>query len=649
MSRKKQFKAESKRLLDLMINSIYTHKEIFLRELVSNASDAIDKLYYRALTENLQNVNRDELKIEISLDKENRAITIRDNGIGMTKEEMEENLGTIAKSGSLAFKEKLAEEEGKQEEDVDIIGQFGVGFYSAFMVANRVDVTSKKYGEEIAYRWSSNASDGYTIDEIEKTDYGTEIVLYLKDNTEEEDYDTYLSQYEIEGLIKKYSDYIRYPIQMEVEVQKRIEEEPKEDEENAEEQEPKYETVQETKTLNSMVPLWKRPKKEITKEEYDEFYKDKFDDFNEPQKVIHTSVEGNVSFDALLFIPGKAPFNYYSQDYQKGLQLYSRGVFIMDKAEELIPEYFRFMKGLVDSQDLSLNISREMLQHDRQLKVIASRIEKKIKSELTLMLNNDREAYEKFWANFGLQIKFGVYNNYGMDKEKLQDLLLFYSSKEQKLITLDEYINHMEEGQEHIYFMSGDSVEKIDKLPQVALVKEKGYEILYLTDNVDEFVMQTLGTYKEKKFKNISQGDLDLASEEEKKELEAKTEENKDLLVGIKEALGDQVKEVKISSRLVNDPVCLSTDEGLSFEMEKVLSAMPDGNPYGMKAARILEINPNHDIFKALQKVYEEDKESVKDYADLLFEQALLIEGFPIEDPMEFSRKICSFMVKATK
>lgn len=649
MSRKKQFKAESKRLLDLMINSIYTHKEIFLRELVSNASDAIDKLYYRALTENLQDVNRDELKIELSFDRDNRTITIRDNGIGMNKEEMEENLGTIAKSGSLAFKEKLASEEGKQEEDVDIIGQFGVGFYSAFMVASRVDVTSKKYGEEVAYRWSSNASDGYTIDEIEKENHGTEIILYLKDNTEEENYDTYLSQYEIEGLIKKYSDYIRYPIQMEVEVQKRIEEEKEEDENKEEEKEPKYETVQETKTLNSMIPLWKRAKKDITKEEYEEFYKDKFDDFNAPQKVIHTSVEGNVSFDALLFVPGKAPFNYYSQDYQKGLQLYSRGVFIMDKAEELIPEYFRFVKGLVDSQDLSLNISREMLQHDRQLKVIASRIEKKIKSELTLMLNNDREEYEKFWANFGLQIKFGVYNNYGMDKEKLQDLLLFYSSKEQKLITLDEYINHMEEGQENIFFMSGDSVEKIDKLPQVALVKEKGYEILYLTDNVDEFVMQTLGTYKEKKFKNISQGDLDLASEEEKKELEAKAEENKDLLEGIKEALGDQVKEVKISSRLVDDPVCLSTDEGLSFEMEKVLSAMPDGNPYGMKAARILEINPNHDIFKALQKVYEEDKESVKDYADLLFEQALLIEGFPIDDPMEFSRKICNFMVKATK
>lgn len=645
MSRKKQFKAESKRLLDLMINSIYTHKEIFLRELVSNASDAIDKMYYRALTENLQDVNREDLKIEICLDKDNRAIIIRDNGIGMNKEELEENLGTIAKSGSLAFKEKMAEEEGKKEEDVDIIGQFGVGFYSAFMVANHVDVTSKKYGESVAYRWSSDASDGYTIDEIEKSDRGTEIILYLKDNTDDENYDTYLSQYEIEGLIKKYSDYIRYPIQMEVEVQKRIEKEETEENKDAE---PEYETVNEIKTLNSMIPLWKRNKKDITKEEYDEFYKNKFDDFNAPQKVIHTSVEGNVSFDALLFIPSKAPYNYYSQDYQKGLQLYSRGVFIMDKAEELIPEYFRFVKGLVDSQDLSLNISREMLQHDRQLKVIASRIEKKIKSELVLMMNNDREEYEKFWANFGLQIKFGVYNNYGMNKEMLQDLLMFYSSSEKKLVTLDEYINRMPEGQENIYFMSGESVDKIDKLPQCALVKEKGYEILYLTDNVDEFVMQTLMTYKEKKFKNISQGDLDLASEDEKKELEAKAEENKDLLEGLKEALGEKVKEVKISSRLVNDPVCLSTDEGLSFEMEKVLSEMPDGNPYGMKAARILEINPNHEIFKALQKVYNEDKEAVKDYADILFQQALLIEGFPIEDPMEFSRKICDFMVKAS-
>ncbi len=646
MSRKKQFKAESKRLLDLMIHSIYTHKEIFLRELISNASDAIDKLYYRALSENLQDVNKDDLVIEVELDKDNRSITIRDNGIGMNKDEMEENLGTIAKSGSLAFKEKLAQEEGKSEDDVDIIGQFGVGFYSAFMVANRVEVTSKKYGETAAYRWSSNASDGYTIDETDKDQHGTEIVLYLKENSDEEEYDQFLSQYEIEGLIKKYSDYIRYPIRMEVEEQRKIETESEGEE--SQDAQPQYETVKEIKTMNSMVPLWKRPKKDITKEEYDEFYKDKFDDYQAPQKVIHTSVEGTVSFDALLFIPSKAPYNYYSQDYERGLQLYSRGVFIMDKAEELIPEYFRFVKGLVDSQDLSLNISREMLQHDRQLKVIASRIEKKIKSELVLMLKNDREEYEKFWNQFGLQIKFGVYNNYGMDKDKLMDLLMFYSSREQKLVTLDEYVNRMEEGSDSIYFMSGDSIDKIDKLPQCALVKEKGYEILYLVDNVDEFVMQTLGTYKEKKFKNISQGDLDLASDEEKQELAEKTEANKELLEALKEALGDQVKEVKISARLMDDPVCLSTEEGLSFEMEKVLSAMPEGNPYGMKAPRILEINPSHDIFKALQKVYEKNPDDVKDYAELLLQQALLIEGFPIDDPMEFSRKVCEFMVKAS-
>ncbi len=649
MSRKKQFKAESKRLLDLMINSIYTHKEIFLRELISNASDAIDKLYYRALSENLQDVNREDLKIEIALDKDNRTITISDNGIGMSKEELEENLGTIAKSGSLAFKEKLAQTEGSSEDDVDIIGQFGVGFYSAFMIANRVDVTSRQYGTKIAHRWSSNASDGYTIDEVTKDTHGTQIVLYLKENSEDEDYDTYLSQYEIEGLIKKYSDYIRYPIQMEVEVSKPIETSKETPDHEEEVKDVEYENVQEIKTLNSMIPLWKRPKKEITKEEYEQFYRDKFDDFNAPQKVIHTSVEGNVSFDALLFIPSKAPYNYYSQDYEKGLQLYSRGVFIMDKASDLIPEYFRFVKGLVDSQDLSLNISREMLQHDRQLKVIASRIEKKIKSELVLMLNNEREEYEKFWQNFGLQIKFGVYNNYGMDKEKLQDLLLFYSSREQKLVTLDEYVNRMEEGQECIYFMSGDSVEKIDKLPQCALVKEKGYEILYLVDNVDEFVMQTLNTYKEKKFKNISQGDLDLTSEEEKQALQEQQENHKELLESLKEALGDQVKEVKLSARLVDDPICLSTEEGLSFEMEKVLAAMPEGNPYGMKAPRILEINPKHAIFEALCKIHEQDSEAVKDYADLLFQQALLIEGFVIDDPMAFSRKICDFMVKAAK
>ncbi|MEF2784025.1 MAG: molecular chaperone HtpG [Clostridium sp.] len=642
---KKQFKAESKRLLDLMINSIYTHKEIFLRELISNASDAIDKLYYQALTDNLSDVDTSGFKIYLEADKENRTLTIRDNGLGMNKAELEENLGTIAKSGSLAFKQKI--EEAQKDQDVDIIGQFGVGFYSAFMVASRVDVTTKKYGEDTAYLWSSDGQDGYTIDECEKDSNGTEIVLYLKDNTDDENYDEYLQQYELERLVKKYSDYIRYPIEMWVESSKRVDSD--EETEDGKPAEPKYETVKELKTLNSMVPLWKRNKSEITKEEYDEFYKNKFNDFTSPQRVIHTSVEGAVSFTTLMFIPGKAPFNYYSQDYKKGLQLYSRGVFIMDNAEELIPEHFRFVKGLVDSQDLSLNISREMLQHDRQLKVIANRIEKKIKSELLLMLRNEREEYEKFWNNFGLQIKFGIYNDFGANKEMLQDLLLFYSSKEQKLVTLDEYVSRMEEGQEHIYFMSGDKIELIDNLPQVKKVKDKGYEILYLTDNVDEFALQVLMNYKEKTFKNISQGDLDLDSEDEKKELEKKTEENKDLLGGLKEALGDKVKEVKISSRLVDDPVCLSSDEGMSFEMEKVLSAMPEGNPYGMKATRILEINPNHEIFTALQKVYEQDKDAVKDYAELLYDQALLIEGFPIENPTEFSKKICEFMVRASK
>ena len=639
MARKKQFKAESKRLLDLMINSIYTHKEIFLRELISNASDAIDKLYYLSLTENRQDVDRDAFEIHLDVDREARTLTIRDNGLGMNKEELEENLGTIAKSGSLAFKQKL--EEGEQS-DVDIIGQFGVGFYSAFMVAQKVVVTSRKYGEEEAYRWESNASDGYTIEPCEKEGWGSKITLYLKDNTEEENYDEFLAQYEIERLIRKYSDYIRYPIRMEVEEQKRVEEEHAD--ENAE---PKYETIIETKTLNSMVPLWKRNKNDITAEEYNSFYKDKFMDFTDPQKVIHFSVEGNVSFTALLFIPGKAPMNYYSQDYKKGLQLYSRGVFIMDKAEDLIPEHFRFVKGLVDSQDLSLNISREMLQHDRQLKVIASRIEKKIKSELLLMLRNEREEYEKFWNNFGLQIKFGVYNDYGMHKDLLQDLLLFYSSHEKKLVTLDEYVARMPEDQKYIYFVSGADVDKIDRMPMVQSVKAKEYEILYLTAKVDEFALQALGNHKEKQFKNISQGDL--ASEEEKKEVEQTAEANKDLLEDIKEALKDKVQDVKISTRLVDDPVCMSSDEGMSFEMEKVLSAMPEGNPYGMKATRILEINPKHPIFAALQKIYASDKEAVKEYADVLYTQAMLIEGFPVEDPMEFSRKVCDIMVKAAR
>ena len=638
MARKKAFKAESKRLMDLMINSIYTHKEIFLRELISNASDAIDKLYYKSLSETLDGVSRENFNIQIVLDKENRTITIHDNGIGMSKEELEENLGTIAKSGSLGFKQEVDED----NDAIDIIGQFGVGFYSAFMVAKKVEVRSKQYGSDTAYLWVSEDVDGYAIEETTKADFGSEITLFLRDDSDDEQYSEYLQTYTIERLIKKYSDYIRYPILMDVEEERRIH-----DENEAEDAEPKYEKVIETKTLNSMVPIWKRNKKDISEEEYADFYESKFMDYTKPLKTIHTSVEGTVSFDALLFVPAKAPTNYYSNEYEKGLQLYSRGVFIMDKASDLIPEHFRFVRGLVDSQDLSLNISREMLQHDKQLRVIASRIEKKIKAELLLMLKNEREKYEQFWKQFGLQIKYGIYNNFGMHKELLQDLLLFYSSKEKKLVTLDEYINRMEEGQEHIYFVSGESVEKIDKLPQTELVKDKGYEILYLSDDIDEFALQILNAYKEKTFKNIAQGDLDLQSEDEKKEVEEKTEKNKDLLTAIKDSLADEVSEVKISSRLKSHPVCLSASEGMSLEMEKVLSQMPEGNSMGMKASRVLEINPNHPIFEALKKMYKNNPDSVKEYASLLYDQALLMEGFEIKDPIAFSNKICELMVKA--
>ncbi|MDF9824199.1 molecular chaperone HtpG [Breznakia sp. PF5-3] len=630
MARKKAFKAESKRLMDLMINSIYTHKEIFLRELISNASDAIDKLYYKSLSEKLSDVNRDEFRIDIALDKNERTITISDNGIGMSKAELEENLGTIAKSGSFDFKEN-----NETDEDVDIIGQFGVGFYSSFMVADKVEVISKQYGSDEAYRWYSETSDGYEINKIDKDTNGTIITLYLKENTDDENYDEYLESPTIQRLIRKYSDYIRYPIYMDVEESRK-----KEDSDE-------YETIVENKVLNSMVPLWKRNKSEISEDEYNNFYMDKFQDYNPPLKVIHTNVEGTVSFNALLFIPSKAPMNYYSNDYEKGLQLYSSGVFILDKASELIPEHFRFVRGLVDSQDLSLNISREMLQHDRQLRVIASRIEKKIKSELLKMLRTEREKYEEFWNTFGMQIKYGVYNEFGAHKELLQDLLMFYSSKENKLVTLDEYVNRMPEDQKEIYFISGDSIDKIDKLPQVELLKNKEYEVLYLTDDVDEFALQVLGTYKEKQFKNISQGDLDLASDEEKEKVEQTAKDNEDLLKVIKEALKDEVDDVKISTRLVSHPVVLSAADGMSFEMEKVLSQMPNANPTGMKASRILEINPNHELFKALQNVYANNKEELTDYAQILYDQALLMEGFQIKDPIEYANKIAKLMVKA--
>ena len=633
MSDKKQFKSESKRLLDLMINSIYTHKEIFLRELISNASDASDKMYYKALKDNIQGFSREDMDIRIDTDKEKRTITIEDHGIGMNEAELDEHLGTIANSGSNEFKQAI--EDGKS--DVDIIGQFGVGFYSAFMVADKVEVFSKKYGDDQAYVWVSDTSDGYEILPSSLDHYGTKIVLHLKPNTDDENYDQYLDQYEIERLVKKYSDYIHYPIKMDMTVSKK-----KEDSDE-------YEDVTENKTLNSMVPLWKRNKKDITEEEYNDFYKSKFNDFENPQRVMHNRVEGAVTYDSLLFIPSKVPMNYFSSDYERGLQLYSRGVFIMDKAKDLVPEHYRFVRGLVDSQDLNLNISREMLQNDRSMKLIADRIEKRITKELTDMLKNDREGYKKFWKNFGIQLKFGIYNSYGMLKDKLQDLLMFYSAKEKDYITLAEYVDKMPADQKEIYFASGETVEKIDLLPQVETVKDKGYDILYLTRDVDEFCLQMMRDYKEKPFKNVSQGDLNIESEEEKKELEQESTDNKSLLETIKEALGDKVVDVKLTSRLKSHPVCLSSSEGVSFEMEKVLNAMPNAQAQQVKAGRILEINPKHELFNALKSVYEKNPDQVKDYASILFDEALLIEGFPVEDPVEFSNKITSLMISASK
>ena len=627
----KQFKTESKRILDLMINSIYTHKEIFLREFISNASDAIDKYYFT----NQGHVNSDELEIRIDLDEENRKITISDTGIGMDETDLDENLGTIAQSGSLAFKEEMAKED-KKEEDIDIIGQFGVGFYSAFMVSKEITVISKKEGCP-AYKWTSDGVSGYEISEGERENHGTTIILTLKEDSDEEDYSQYLKTYKIKDLVKKYSDYIRYPIHMNVETTKV--KEGSEDKDN-----PEYETVIEEQTLNSMVPLWKRAKSQITQEEYNQFYKDHFYDYSDPFRTIHFNVEGNVSFNALLYIPSRVPQGFYNADYKRGLQLYCRGVFIMDHAEDLLPDYLRFVKGLVDSQDLSLNISRELLQHDHQLKIIASRIEKKVLSELTNLLTKEREEYEKFWNNFGINLKFGCYNNYGRDKDKLQDLLLFNSSKENKLVTLNEYVQRMKEDQKDIYYVSGSDVNLIDKLPVVQTLKSKGFEVLYLTDNVDEFVMQSLMTYREKGFKNAAQGDLDIDSQEEKDELNKTKEENKELLDFMKDSL-EEVSEVRLSSKLIDDPVCLTAGEGISFEMERVFNNMPD-NPMPMKADRILEINPKHPIFERLKDLYTDDKDKVKEVAEVLYDQACLIEGFPIKDPIAYSRKICELLVK---
>ena len=618
----------------MMINSIYTHKEIFLRELISNASDAIDKLYFKSLTDDKVGMNKSDFAINIIADKDAGTLTITDNGIGMTAEELENNLGIIANSGSFKFKN-----ENEKNDDVDIIGQFGVGFYSAFMVAKEVRVRSRAYGSDKAYVWTSTGVDGYTIEEDDKDTVGTEIRLTLKDDTENEKYSEYLSDFRIKELVKKYSDYIRFPIKMDVEKSRR-KADAKEDDYSDE----AYEKYVENETLNSMVPLWRKNKNELKPEDYNSFYKEKYYDYTDPLKYIHSKVEGTTTYDSLLFIPAQAPYNFYSKDYEKGLQLYSSGVLIMDKCADLLPDYFSFVKGLVDSADLSLNISREMLQHDHQLKLIAKSIEKTIKSELKKMLNNDRENYEKFWKSFGVQLKFGVYDNYGRDKDAVEDLLLFTSSAEKKLVTLDEYVARMKEDQKYIYYAAGDSVAKIEALPQTELLRDKGYEILYLTDNVDEFAVKVLMRHGEKEFRNVSEGDLGIDSEEQKEETKKLSEDNKDMLALITEALGGKIKECRISDKLKSHPVCISSFGQISLEMEKILNQNPQNQK--VTSEKVLEINPNHKIFAAMQKLYETDKDKFKDYASILYDQALLIEGMQIDDPVEFSNKICSLMAE---
>lgn len=625
---KKEFKSESKRLLDLMINSIYTHKEIFLRELISNASDAIDKLCFIALTDDKLNMSRDDFKIFIKPDKENRTLTITDNGIGMDKDDLENNLGTIASSGSYKFKQEMSE----KQDDIDIIGQFGVGFYSAFMVAKKITVVTKKYGCDTAYKWESDGADGYEITETERDEIGTTIVLEIKDNTEEENYDEFLEQYRIQGLIKKYSDYIRYPIMMDM-THSRVKEETKDSEK------PEYEDYTETETLNSMLPIWQRAKKDVKQEEYDNFYREKFMAMDKPLRTIVTSVEGVVTYKALLFIPSQAPYDYYTKEYKKGLQLYSSGVLIMENCEELLPEHFRFVKGIVDSADLSLNISREMLQHDRHLITIAQNIEKKIKNELTSMLANDRENYEKFFNAFGRQLKYGVSADYGMHKEELQDLLMYYSSTEKKLVTLSEYVDRMKEDQKFIYFAVGENISSIDNLPQTELLRSKGYEILYCTEEIDEFSLQTLMQYKDKKFCSATNDDLGIENDENKEEEKVSSA----ILTFVKETLGDKVSEVVASKKLVSHPVCLTAKGGISFEMEKYFNAVqPDS---GMKAQRVLELNMNHPAVKAMESAVQTDIEKAKKYAELLYDQALLIAGLPIENPGEYADLVCSLMV----
>lgn len=634
---KKQFKAESKRLLELMINSIYTNREIFLRELISNASDATDKLYYNALKAGQSGLSREELFIDIAADREARTLTISDHGCGMSKDELEQNLGTIAKSGSLAFKKENELAEG----DVDIIGQFGVGFYAAFMVAKHVTVVSRAAGSEEAWSWASDGADGYTVTAAERAEAGTTITLQLKDNTENENYDEFLQEYRLRSLIKKYSDYIRYPIKMKVSHSRMVEGSDKDADGN--EKAPEYEEYTEVETLNSMVPIWKKNKKDVTEEEYNEFYKNKFGDYENPLRVVSSSVEGAATYHALLFFPARAPFNYYSRDYEKGLQLYSSGVLIMDKCADLLPDYFSFVRGLVDSPDLSLNISRELLQHDRQLKVIATSLEKKIKSELLNLLKNDREKYEQLFKAFGLQMKFGIYSTYGAAKDVLSELLLYTTSAEQKLSTLDEYVDRMKEEQKYIYYACGESVAKLAVLPQNERLKEQGYEVLYLTDDIDEFTLKAMRDYKGKEFRSTSDEDLGIDTEEEKEEIKKQAEESKDLLGFLKESLGEKVTDVVLTSRLKNCPVCLTAKGGISLEMEKVLGAMP-GTEEKVKAQRVLEINAAHPVFETLKALYPANEAKLKDYAEILYTQALLIEGMPVEDPVAYTSAVCNLM-----
>lgn len=627
---KKQFKTESKRLLDLMINSIYTNREIFLRELISNASDALDKRYYLSLTNKEKKIDKKKLKITLDMNKELRTLTIKDSGIGMTKEELEKNLGTIARSGSLEFKQEL----DKASKNIDIIGQFGVGFYSAFMVAQRIEVISKSVDEETGNIWASSGEDGYTISEYDVDETGTTITLFLKEDTKDDDYSSFLDTYKIEELVKKYSDYVRYPIEMKVTTSKL-----------KEGSESEYEDVEEVKVLNSMIPLWKKNKKKITEEEYNEFYKSTFNDWENPLKEIHYNVEGNISYTALLYIPSKQPYNFYNSDYEAGLRLYSSGVFIMDKANELIPDYFKFIKGIIDSEDLSLNISREILQQDRQVKLLANSIQKKIKSYLEDMIKNDRESYEKLFENFGLNLKYGIYQDYGTHVETLKDLILFKSSKEDKYVTLKEYVERKPEDQKVIYYVTGDSIEDIKNSPQMEKLIDKEIEVLYFMDDVDEFAISMMRSYNDIEFKSVNKGDFDLESDEEKKIKEEQTKENESLLTSMKEALSNNVTDVRVSSRLVNNPVCLVSDEGLSIEMEKVLSQSP--NNMGMKASKILEINPNHEIFKTLQKIQENNPDLIKEYSKVLYDQALLIEGLPIDNPIDYANKVIELMIKA--